>query len=331
MNKLFTLFVLFLFVTIFSFESSATVKTALGGNWNAPGTWSPAGVPSCGDTIIIPAGISVHIPANVNLNNAADPLCAQTYISVEGELTFSSGRKLRLAAGGCVMIEVGGTLVPSAVGGGSSEVVEVDHVDWWKAADGVLTGAGPSGTPLGCGMALPVELIDFSLEYINDGVDIFFTTASERDADKYLIEVSRDGSYWQELETVKAVGNSSVSSNYQLRDNSPFIGLSYYRLTLVDVNGNSTPLEVITSEFNSVKYLLYPIPVNKTMFLEGSSLETSTITVINSLGEQIEVEKSLMGDKYAFDFAEIKAGVYFLVIETENTKKTERIVVVHNK
>lgn len=324
MKQITTLFIL---VFLSSYSSFATTKTASSGNWNAPGTWSPAGVPVCGDTIIIPAGVTVHIPANVDLNNAGNPLCAQTYIQVSGRLTFSNGRKIRLTAGGCINISFGGEIHPSGVGGGSSELIEIDHVDWWKAADGVLIG-DTDGTQLGCGILLPIELAAFSYEILDEKVQISFTTASERDIDYFIIESSKDGSYWQEVGTLDAAGNSSTALTYQIDDAQPFNGVSYYRLKYVNLDGSTVAMEIISCEFYAVKYLLYPIPVNKTMFLEGQNLDRATITMVNSVGERVEIEKTLLGDKFNFNFENIKSGVYFLVIETENTKKTERVVVV---
>lgn len=325
MKRLFTLLLL---LTLFIFQSKATTKTASDGNWNAPGTWSPAGVPECGDTIIIPAGVTVHIPANVNLNDVSDPLCAQTYIEVAGKLTFANGKKMRLTAGGCVNISLGGELHPSGVGAGSSELIEIDHVDWWKADDGILIATDPGGIQLGCGIVLPIELQSYGLQVINDQVQISFTTASERDIDYFVVESSKDGSYWQELGTIDTDGNSSSPRSYQIEDANPFNGVSYYRLKYVNINGASINMEIMSCEFYSIKYLLYPVPVNKIMFLEGEDLTSADITMINSVGEVVEVEKSLLGDKYSFNFENIKSGVYFLVIETEKTKKTERVVVV---
>lgn len=59
----------------------ATTITASNGNWNAPGTWDLGRTPQCGDTIVIPLGVTVHIPANVNLNSAG---CSPVTILVDG-------------------------------------------------------------------------------------------------------------------------------------------------------------------------------------------------------------------------------------------------------
>lgn len=331
MKHAFTLIVLigsFLLVSHFSF---ATIKTASNGNWNAPGTWLPAGVPACGDTIIIPAGVSVHIAANVDLNTMKGPLCAATYLDVAGRLTFANGRKIRMTAGACINVSLGGEIHPSGVGAGASELIEIDKVNWWQAKDGVLVGDQVTGVKLGCAVALPIELAAYSIQAIDNKVVVNFTTASERDIEYYILEASRDGSYWQEVTTLDAVGNSSIESSYQLEDKNPFNGVSYYRLKFVNINGAVVVMEILSVEVYALKYLVYPIPVHKTMFLEGEDLADSKISVINSLGENVEVSKSLIYDKYSFNFEQIKSGVYFVVIETEKTKRTERVVVVHKE
>lgn len=313
-------------LVVVSSKALAVVITAdQNGNWNAPGTWDLNRVPQCGDTIVIPAAFSVHVAANVNLDAGG---CAPVTIIVSGRITFANGRKIRLNAGGCMQIQLNGQLVPSGVGGGSSEVVEINSVDWWKAADGTLTGA-TGGTFLGCGMALPVELVAYSISYINEQAHLEFETASERDVTSFSIEISRDGAYWQELETVQPKGTSSTGSTYTVIDKSPFMGTSYYRLSQKTINGNTVVLQIISGEFNTLKYLLYPVPVNKLLFVEGDHLESASMQIISSLGEVVPVEGTLIGDKMQYDCSELKSGVYFLTIESNQQKKTERIVVVH--
>lgn len=310
----------------FSFATKITAKPG-GGNWNAPGTWDLGRVPTCGDTIVVPPGVTVHIPSNVTLDGAG---CAPVTLQVAGSLTFANGKKLRLSSGGCVQISVSGSIVPSGVGGGASELIEIGGQDWWQASDGTLLGSSlPAGVVLGCGILLPVELSSFEIEYLNETATLNFSTASERNLLHFIVEISKDGSFWQELGVISAVGNSETTQSYSIVDKNPFIGVSYYKLTSVNVDGTKSELDILTGEFTSKKYLLYPIPVNKMMFVEGDDLENSKITIVNSLGENLEVENTFMGDKLSYNFSEVKSGVYFLVIENDNVKKTERIVVVH--
>jgi hypothetical protein len=182
-----------------------------------------------------------------------------------------------------------------------------------------------------CPQALPVEIADFSIEYIDNKVNLLWTTYSERDNDYFTIESSKDAYYWEELGTVKASGNSSSEVNYVFLDKYPFIGKSYYKVSQTDFNGVTNEAFKIVSDLKSTKYLLYPVPVNKSMFVEGDNLQNSTISVINSIGENIFLEGQFFGDKLSYDFSEIPNGVYFLVIENQNTKNTERIVVAHKQ
>ncbi|MES2589083.1 MAG: T9SS type A sorting domain-containing protein [Bacteroidota bacterium] len=311
----------------FSFKTNAAIITAITNNgaWNSPDTWDRGSIPQCGDTIEIPVGLGITITQTVDLDDPTDPLCGKIQLNIAGTLKFSNGKKLNLGVGSCVNILAGGLIAPSKNGGGASERIMVGGVEEWRAGDGMLNGVAQ----LGCAVILPIELIDFSFQNIDDQVLIQWTTASERDNDYFYIEHSKDGYYWQEVGIIKGSGTSSSELNYQFIDKSPFFGKSYYRLSQYDINGISTVLGTQSNELVSTKYLLYPIPVNKSMFLEGNNLANSIVTVLNSVGEIIEVEQSFVGDKISFDFSEIKNGAYFVSIQNDNTKKTERIIVVH--
>jgi hypothetical protein len=185
------------------------------------------------------------------------------------------------------------------------------------------------GPHISCAEALPLELVSYSLEISNNEVTINFETASERDLDYYIIESSTDGSYWQELTSIKAAGYSSENNNYSYVDNSPFNGTSYYRLKTVNTDGSVSVLDIVACEFYSSKYLVYPIPVNSTLFIEGEKLDQSEFLLVNSIGENIDVEITSLGYKYSLNFETIKNGIYFLKIASSNNMKTERIMVCH--
>lgn len=327
MNSKFILKTLLLFFTLLSFNSLSTIITANagGGNWNAPGSWNLGRVPACGDTIVIPAGVNIHIASNVNLAGAG---CAPVTIQVYGNLSFSNGRKLSLTAGGCAQVYLGGSIAPSGAGAGASELIEINRQNWWQASNGTLNGTA-EGVNLGCGVLLPVEMLDFSVENINERVNIVWTTGSERDNSYFTVESSKDGFYWETLGTVKGNGTTSNSISYELEDKTPFIGLSYYRLKQTNFNGETMNLGSISNTYTTSSFLVYPIPVNKTMFLEGTDLSHSKVRILSSTGAEIYVEQTFIGDKIAFDFSDIKNGAYFVSIENDKTSKVERIIVCH--
>jgi hypothetical protein len=316
---------LLLFVIIMiSYQAKAVIITAIDGpgqdNWNVDATWDLGRQPVCGDTIVIPEGVTVHVPANfTGFEN-----CTTTHIIVAGKLQFANGTNFVLGAGSCIDFTETGSLIPSAANKAKGHVTIGETLEW-TVSDGTWNGPGD----IGCATVLPVELLSFSLEIINNFVEISFATASEREIDYFVVEVSRNGSYWQEVATVKAAGNSTTTNTYTVTDKNPFNGTSYYRLKDVSFDGAVYNLEIITCEYTSTKYLVYPVPVNKLMFLEGEKLSTSEVYVVNSVGEKVEVEMSPLGDKLSFNFENIKSGIYFLKIQSENVKRTERITVVH--
>ncbi len=86
--------------------------------------------------------------------------------------------------------------------------------------------------------SLPIELLDFSAEIMDDEyVQIEWTTASEINNDYFTIEKSTDGVEYEEIGEVKGAGNSSQSITYELEDEELIPGVVYYRLTQTDFDG----------------------------------------------------------------------------------------------
>ena len=196
-------------------------------------------------------------------------------------------------------------------------------LDFVKQSDNILVDLGNISNHS------TTELNTFDIENLNENVKINFTVDTEINLKNFLIEVSRDGSYWQEVASVSIENSTDENRKYSVVDKSPFHGLSYYRIKGIFNDGKIIELGLLSNYYSSTKYLNYPIPVNNNMFLEGIDLNSTKIRVLNSLGGEIEVENNLVGDKISFDFSEIKSGVYFLEVFNNITKSVERILVIH--
>ena len=121
---------------------------------------------------------------------------------------------------------------------------------------------------------LPVTLTDFSVSCENDAV-INWTTASEQNSDRFIIEKSRDGQNWIAVGEKAAAGNSNTLLNYSIVDENNWNGATYYRMRQIDINGKQEVYGPISADCGSDNnsMIVYPNPNNGTFTVEISASE----------------------------------------------------------
>ncbi len=160
---------------------------------------------------------------------------------------------------------------------------------------------------------LPIELISFEAKVVNGAVKISWTTASELNNDYFTVERSRSGESFQPLQTVKGAGTTSAQKSYQVEDNSPLIGRSYYRLSQTDYDGTTTYSNIVLIEIDERKsgiMSLYPNPIKN-----GQSL---TLIYYSSKQGEVTLKLSdISGKVYLFQPRSIDRGENILTIDCE--------------
>ena len=84
---------------------------------------------------------------------------------------------------------------------------------------------------------LPVELLDFQANLVEDGVELEWSTASEYNSDYFSIYRSVDASSWTKLADIPSAGFSTSLQEYKYKDNSILYNHTYYRLKQTDIDG----------------------------------------------------------------------------------------------
>ena len=84
---------------------------------------------------------------------------------------------------------------------------------------------------------LPASLINFQGHLSNNEILLNWSTASEHNSKSFDIEKSTDGSHFYLVGSQIAAGNSASQKNYSLTDRQ-VSELNYYRLKMVDIDGN---------------------------------------------------------------------------------------------
>ncbi len=174
-----------------------------------------------------------------------------------------------------------------------------------------------------CGQVLPVELVSFDVEGENETALVTWQTASEQGSSHFDVERSVDGRVFESIGSVEASHNSQQMIQYELVDDSPLEGLSFYRLKSVDLDGSYDFSNIKPFSFWPEKpdsYLVYPNPAlrGEVVNIKGNF---RSIQVFDQLGREASVQRS--GNQVVIKGP---SGVYNLIIVGERNAESVKVV-----
>ena len=183
---------------------------------------------------------------------------------------------------------------------------------------------------------VPVELISFTANIINQSVQLSWQTATEMNNYGFNIERCIDGYKWNNIGFVEGHGNSSSQQNYSFTDKNALGGNKLkYRLKQMDFDGkykysNEVEVDNFPSEF--VLYQNYPNPFNPSTKIKYSVQHSTPITikVFNLIGAEIETlvdeVKSEGSYEITWNAVNIPSGVYFYQLKADSFIETRKMV-----
>ncbi|MCW5910841.1 MAG: T9SS type A sorting domain-containing protein [Cyclobacteriaceae bacterium] len=176
---------------------------------------------------------------------------------------------------------------------------------------------------------LPIELISFTAEVVQNEVLLQWSTASEKNNDYFTIQRSQSAEVWEDIATRKGAGNSQVRKDYQLTDGMPYAGVSYYRIMQTDFDGTYTFSQVKRVQVEAGYQLkAWPNPTSgKLTVVTGFKLESQDIRLINTVGQTVPVEVFRAGAEAELDMQSLPPGIYFLQVRKGFWQQSLRIVV----
>ena len=151
---------------------------------------------------------------------------------------------------------------------------------------------------VGAEVPLPIELISFYANCVNNSVFLKWTTASETNNDYFTIEQSEDGVNYLEKAKVNGAGNSTHTINYSFIDMANTLNLSYYRLKQTDYNGYSSfsdVVEVAQCKNKLANAIVFPNPTqgNINILAQANEEPLSSIQIYNAMGQLLQSSEIL--------------------------------------
>lgn len=177
--------------------------------------------------------------------------------------------------------------------------------------------------------SLPVELIDFSGRIASSGVQLNWSTASQRNFDYFAIERSLNGQDYKEIGLVRGEAFTQSQVNYEFIDNEVSAD-AYYRLKSVDLDASYEYSKIIRVQRDVADdFVVYPNPVSLQSFLyitfpEG--LSEVDATLVDQLGRTI-MRKPIPSVEGGFQITDLSPGIYILNLRVGAKNFTSKVFV----
>lgn len=180
---------------------------------------------------------------------------------------------------------------------------------------------------------LPVTLSGFeAIAQTDHSVRCNWFTTQELNSKSFVIERSQDGEVFEGLEELPAAGNSQDTRAYEFVDTAPFMGISYYRLKQIDINGQVAFYPKVAVHlfegYDELTGKIYPNPADDYFHIElVSSLDAAaTLRISDTQGRVLQHAKLNLTQgtsSHRIDCSSLSSGMY---IVTTLTSKGEEVV-----
>ncbi len=175
----------------------------------------------------------------------------------------------------------------------------------------------------------PVEFSSFTARQQNDHILLNWATASEINNDRFLVERSVDGQSFVVLSTVKGKGFSDTALQYESIDQRPKVGLNYYRIRQIDIDGGMSYTQTVAVYVKPYSLLtIFPNPSTDKrveLRMEGYPAgEEVHIQLFNMMGQQLyakKIQTDFQGKwDQALDLQQLPAGMYNIFVQSKEGK-----------
>ena len=179
--------------------------------------------------------------------------------------------------------------------------------------------------------ALPVTLLSFTAKPEGNRVQLEWTTTSELDADRFVVERSYNSGEYIFVGEVAANGTTYERHYYGLTDLNPYPGTNIYRLKQIDLNGAVhffKPVSAIISASEPV-VSVYPNPASPDrIHLRLWNADDAIIRLLTLTGQAVNgrLERG-SGEADLIVEQTLRAELYFLEVTLQGKKRIISVLI----
>ncbi len=177
---------------------------------------------------------------------------------------------------------------------------------------------------------LPVELLSFNGQPTSKGNLLKWQTLSEKDNAFFEVWRIYNNQPPKQIGKIKGSGTTSVTKTYQFLDQNPAVGINYYELKQIDVNGESKSHGTISVKNNLQAANLNIYTTEKSVEVDLLTLKSGKVllAVYNLNGKKLYSKETFLyqGQNKVSLPTTLGTGVYLLQIKGEDFYQTVKFI-----
>ncbi len=171
-------------------------------------------------------------------------------------------------------------------------------------------------------VSLPLNLLSFTAQRLNETVRLNWTTAQEINTREFIVERSINNGNWEAIGRVAANNNAGITSRYSVLDANPGKGNNFYRLKMIDRDGKFEYSVIRRIDFDAIfTYTIYPNPASTFLNITTDNNAGSNMSVqILDVQSHPVLSKQYQGNirPIRLDISMLASGIYFLKLVSAN-------------
>lgn len=145
---------------------------------------------------------------------------------------------------------------------------------------------------------------------ISTGINVDWATILEINCDRFELERSTNNNNadFKKIASIKGQINSNANRLYSIFDAQPNVGVNYYRIKQINLDGTFNYSKVLSANYEYFEIKIAPNPVSNLLTIL-TSLPIEKIEILNAVGQ---VVKNYLGYKLILDVQSLAKGSYYL-------------------
>lgn len=173
------------------------------------------------------------------------------------------------------------------------------------------------------GSPLPITLFSFAGSKCNNNICLLWSTENEQNLSHFELEKSNNGNNFTLLTTATA-SNQPGRNTYNSIDITPFNGVNYYRLKIVNADGSFVYSKIIRIDLSKPSLItIQPNPASDRIFIKGLSNGQIKIT---DMSGRTRLQTTIRFSIEEINISAFESGIYIVQIINENNITSLKLV-----